>query len=168
MAKKNTDKRSRYDDHKKQNKGPNNVLIAILIFGTMALMFGVVWGINYSKQTKNIETYMKDMGGAQIFEDIKMDDKTSLSVTAEGNRMQMDVKVKTGDIKATKKHYNSDAGIEELESMAAYYLYMMKSNCRGLTASLDYKVLANKKEIKSGHITYHKAKRILKKSGMIE
>ncbi len=167
MAKK-TEKRSRYDDHKNQNKGPNNLLIALLIFGTLALMFGVVWGINYSKLTKNIETYMEDMGGEDLFGDMEMDSETRMSVTAKGNKMEMTTKVTTDDAKAAKKQYTSKAGVKETESAAAYYLYMMKSGCRGLTASIDYKVLVNKKEVQSGHISYHKAKRILKKAGMIE
>ena len=153
---------------KDKQKGPNNLLIALLIFGTLAIMFAVVFGINQSKLTKNIETYMSDMGGEALFGHMEIDDETSMAITAKGNKMTITVDCKTDNEKKAIKKYEDKDQIDSMEQSAAYYLYMMKSGCRGLSASVDYIVNVNKKEVQSIHLSYGKAKRLLKKSGMIE
>ena len=149
---------------------PNNALIALLIFGTMAVMFAVVWGYKYFQLTPSIEKYMENMGGEALFSNMEIDDDTVMSITADGNKMTIVTDVTAKDEKAekaAKKEYTGDDATENMEYLAAYYLYSMKSGCRGLTASAKYTVNVNKKEVNSVSVSYRKAKKILKDSGML-
>ncbi len=149
-------------DHKAEKKGPNNLAIALLIFIPLALMFVGIWGYQYSKLTKNIETYMQNMGGEAVFESMKIDDETTMSVTAKGNKMSIVVDVKTDDPKAAKKDYVGDEAEENMKTLAAYYLVSMKSNCRGLTANVTYTANVNGKKVNEIKLSYHKAKKLMK------
>lgn len=146
---------------------PNNGLIALLIFGTLAVMFAFIWGYKYFQLTPSIEKYMEDMGGEALFSNMQVGDDAVMSITADGNKLSIVTNVTTDDVKAAKKEYTGDDATENMEYLAAYYLYSFKSNCRGLTAKAEYKVNINKKEVNSISISYRKAKKILKDKGML-
>lgn len=158
------------DNHiSKTNKQsrPNNGLIALLIFGTMAVMFAFIWGYKYFQLTPSIEKYMENMGGEAMFGNMEIDDNTVMSISADGNKMTIVTNVTADDVKAAKAKYTGDEATESMETLAAYYLYSMKNNCRGLTASAKYTVNINKKEVNSVTVSYRKAKKILKDGGML-
>lgn len=156
--------------HEQKKQGPRNGLIALLIFGTIALMFAIPTGINYSKLVPSVEKYMEQNGGAEYYSSIDMGDDSTMSITAKGNDMQMELKVKTSDAKAekaAKAEYTGKDAEKNMKYIASYYLYTMKSQCRGLTAHVEYNVSVNGKDINSIDMSYRKAVKFLKDNGAI-
>ena len=169
MSKKSREKRELEAAKKKKNDGrPNNLLIAVLIFGTVALMFAFIWGYKYFHLSKNIQTYMKEAGYDTVFENMQIDDSTVMSVTAKKNKLSIVTTVTTDDHEAAKKKYSSEEGKDSVKYMASYYLYTLKSNCRGLTASATYTVKVNDEQVLKDTISFRQATSFLKENGLVE
>lgn len=154
-------KREHKDKGRREQGRPNNKLIALLIFGSIAIMFIGVWGYNYSQLSPSIEKYIEDNGGAETFSGMEMDDNSTLSITAKKNAITIDCDVTSDDAENAKAEYEGESAEKNMKYMAAYYLISMKTNCRGLSSSVKYNVNLNGKTIKSIEMSHHEAKKFL-------
>ena len=96
----------------KKNR-PNNIFLAVLIFGVLVGMFAFVAGYNYFSKPASIEKYIEEAGGADAYGNLQMDEYTTASVTAKGNTMTIDMTAETEDeeaIKTIKESYGGDDG----------------------------------------------------------
>lgn len=150
----------------KKNR-PNNILLAVLIFGVLVGMFAFVAGYNYFSKPASIEKYIEEAGGADAYGNLQMDEYTTASVTAKGNTMNIDMTAETEDeeaIKTIKESYGGDDGKEQMEDLAAYFLTSMKPQVRGFGADANVKMTLNGEELNSIKMTYSEAKKHLKEA----
>lgn len=150
----------------KKNR-PNNILLAVLIFGVLVGMFAFVAGYNYFSKPASIEKYIEETGGADAYGNLQMDEYTTASVTAKGNTMNIDMTAETEDeeaIKTIKESYGGDDGKEQMEDLAAYFLTSMKPQVRGFGADANVKMTLNGEELNSIKMTYSEAKKHLKEA----
>lgn len=150
----------------KKNR-PNNIFLAILIFGVLVGMFAFVAGYNYFSKPASIEKYIEEAGGADAYGNLQMDEYTTASVTAKGNTMTIDMTAETEDeeaIKTIKESYGGDDGKEQMEDLAAYFLTSMKPQVRGFGADANVKMTLNGEELNSIKMTYSEAKKHLKEA----
>lgn len=150
----------------KKNR-PNNIFLAILIFGVLVGMFAFAAGYNYFSKPASIEKYIEEAGGADAYGNLQMDEYTTASVTAKGNTMNIDMTAETEDeeaIKTIKESYGGDDGKEQMEDLAAYFLTSMKPQVRGFGADANVKMTLNGEELNSIKMTYSEAKKHLKEA----
>ena len=150
----------------KKNR-PNNIFLAVLIFGVLVGMFAFVAGYNYFSKPASIEKYIEEAGGADAYGNLQMDEYTTASVTAKGNTMTIDMTAETEDeeaIKTIKESYGGDDGKEQMEDLAAYFLTSMKPQVRGFGADANVKMTLNGEELNSIKITYSEATKHLKEA----
>ena len=144
---------------------PNNILLAALIFGVLIAMFAVSFGYNYFQKPASIAEYIEDNGGAEVYDNIMIDNYTVAKVTAEGNSLTMDMTAEIDDEEAIsylKETYGGDEGKEYLEEIAASTLTGMKSGTRGSGGDVTVKMTLNKEELNTVTMTYSEAKKKIK------
>ena len=142
---------------------PNNILLAILIFGLLIAMFAFVGSYNYFQKPASIEKYIEETGGAEVYENVQIDTYTVANITAEGNSVKIDMTAEVEDaIKELKEYYGGDEGKERLEEIAASVLSNTKSNTRGFSADAKIKMSINGEEINSLSMSYSEAKKKIK------
>ena len=140
---------------------PNNLLLAIMIFGILIIMFGAVKGYNYYKLEPSIEKYIENNGGEEAYGSMMIDQYTTASVTAEGNSVKVVMESTAEDKEVAeelKKLYGGDDWEDQMKYIGAYFLTSMKPNCRGLSADITVTSNLNKEEIKTVKLTYKEAK----------
>lgn len=145
---------------------PNNVLIAILIFGVVVGMFAFVLGYNYFSKPASIAKYIEDNGGAESFGAMQVDAYTKANITAEGNSMNIAMTADIEDKDAAKQvedYYGGDDGKENLEYITAYFLTSIKPQTRAFSAKASTTYTLNDKEINSVEMTYKEAKDLMEK-----
>ena len=145
---------------------PNNLLLAIMIFGILIIMFGAVKGYNYYKLEPSIEKYIENNGGEEAYGSMMIDQYTTASVTAEGNSVKVVMESTAEDKEVAeelKKLYGGDDWEDQMKYIGAYFLTSMKPNCRGLSADITVTSNLNKEEIKTVKLTYKEAKDYMEK-----
>ncbi len=153
--------------HKAQGTSPRNGLIALLIFGTLALMFAFIWGYKYYQLSPSIEKYMESAGGDAVYGSMQIDDETVMSMKADGNKLKIVSNITTDGAAAAKEKNTGKDAKDNMKYLASYYLYSMKSNCRGLTSSVTYTIKVNGEKVNSVSMSFRKAKKYLKENGVI-
>ena len=144
-----------------KNTRPNNVLIAILIFGVLIAMFAFVLGYNYFSKPATIAKYIEDNGGEESFSNMNIDGVTTTNITAEGNSLKIEMTAPADDkdvADMVREFYGGDEGTEQLEGMAAYYIYAIKPQTRAFSADVTATVKIGDEEVNSVSMTYKEAK----------
>ena len=170
--KKKAERREAKADRKAKNKKvekrsqPNNLLMAILIFGTIACIFAGVEIYKFMQKDATLAAYIKDNGGTEAYSNMPIDENSYATVKADKNHLDISINVKPADKKAkamdiAKKTYGSEDGEETIKDIAAYFLTSMKSQTRAVFADVDIKVYAGKKEYKKLNMTCFEADRYL-------
>ncbi len=158
-------KASRKEAHivedKKRRMG--NGLLALMIFGVVALMFIFVWGYNYAQKEASIESYIANNGGEETYSSMMLSETATMSVTAEKNDMTVLVETTSED---EAKTYKSEDGEKQLKFMAAYYLGMIKPDVRGMSASAHCVVKLNDKEYTTADVNWSDVEDILEENGI--
>lgn len=145
---------------------PNNLLLAILIFGVIAIIFGGVVGYHYFQKDSTIEKYLK----TQSIEDTQMDDSTTMSVKAKKNHMKILFDTKSEDKAIVKEYtdlYSGKEGQEQLKYLGASYLVGMKPETRALFPKVTITAKVNDKKLFGETLTYREAKKLLEKSASV-
>lgn len=145
---------------------PNNLLLAILIFGVLIGMFVFVKGYTYYTKEASLETYIANNGGEEQYGSMYFDVYTTGSLTAQGNSMKLDLDVQAGDDEETvaemKEYYTGEDGQEALKYYGAYFLTTMKPETRGFSGDITVSVKIGDEEIDSISMTYKEAKKFMK------
>ena len=148
---------------------PNNLLLALLIFGILIIMFAVSGGYNYFQKPADLAKYIEDTGGEEVYGNVMVDGYTTAKVTAEGNKLNIEMNADVEDeevVKMLKEQYSGDEGKENLEGVATSFLINMKPNTRGFSAEANVKMTLNKEELNSVSMTYSQAKKKAKELQM--
>ena len=142
---------------------PNNILIAILIFGVVIVMFGFSWGYNYFSKPASLEKYIEDNGGEDAYGSLYLDEHTTGSLTSEGNSMKLEITCTPEEEEADefKEYYTSEEGEEYLKYMGAYFLTTMKPEVRGFGGDVTITFTLNDEELMNTTMTYKEAKDFL-------
>ncbi|MBQ6388446.1 MAG: hypothetical protein IJH90_02290 [Mogibacterium sp.] len=148
---------------KEKESRPNNVLLAIMIFGVLIGMFVFVKGYNYFSKEANLEKYIANNGGEETYGSMAIDQNTTAAITAEGNSMKivLDTVAEGEDVDTYKEFYSGDDGKDQLEYIGAYFLTSMKSNTRGFSADVTVTSNINGEEVNSVSLTLKEAKKVL-------
>ena len=68
---------------------PNNIILAIMIFGVLIIMFAFVSGYNYFSKPANVEKYVKDNGIDEMYKKTPISEHTTMTLKAEKNTLKI-------------------------------------------------------------------------------
>lgn len=157
-------KAQKKSSNKKEEKknSPNNLLLGLLIFGIIAALFLVGFGIKYFQKEATLESYIEK--NKEMYESTEMDEYTTLNISAKKNHMTMELVVNTDDetyIKEVKDYYTGEEGTKNLKYSIAYYLVPIKEETRAIYSDAKMKVILNDEEIASSTVTSYDADRLM-------
>jgi hypothetical protein len=146
----------------KRNR-PNNLLLAILIFGVLIGMFAFVKGYNYYKLEPSIQSYIKNNGGKDTYGSMMVDEHTTAAVTAKKNNMKIVLTCEPheGEEKEYTDYYKGEDGTDQLKYISAYMLTTIKPECRGFSANVNASVTVAGEQVNKVSMTYNEAKKYL-------
>ena len=68
---------------------PNNIVLALLIFGVLIIMFAFAGGYNYFSKPATIEKYMTDNGIDQMYSGVPVTEHTTMTLKADKNTVKI-------------------------------------------------------------------------------
>ncbi len=139
---------------------PNNILLAVLIFGVVIIMFAASAGYNYFKKPANIEKYMKDNGITEMYNNAPVSEYSTMKLGADGNTIKIWINVDEKAPDEELDQYKGDEGTETLERMGAYFLTSMKPETRGFGGEVKIKVAQGDETINFVKLSYSEAKKV--------
>ena len=156
-------KAARKEANKEEEKKtrPNNIVLAIMIFGVLIIMFAFAGGYNYFSKPATIEKYIKDNGIDQMYNDVQVSEHTTMKLRAEKNTIKIWL---NADEKASEdelKQYEGEEGTETLKNMGAYFLTSIKPQTRALSGEVKIKVKQGDKSINFVKMSYNDAKKFI-------
>lgn len=143
---------------------PNNVLIAVLIFGVVVGMFAFVLGYNYFSKPASIEKYLEKNGGEEAFGAMMIDEYTTAKITAKGNSMNIEMTAAVDDdtvAEQIRTYYSGDNGKKNIDYLAAYFLANIKPQTRAFSADVKATMKLNGEELGSSEMTFKEAKDLM-------
>ena len=141
---------------------PNNILLAVLIFGVIAGMFAFIYGYDYFTKPASIEKYMEDNGIAEMYSNMPVTEYTTMKVKAEGNLLKVLFTVAEDAPKEELEQLQGKDGKEYLKSTGAYLLTSMKPATQGFSGTVKVGVKQGDKTINYVKMTYRQAKKYMK------
>lgn len=159
------DRKAAYSEEQKKAK-LSNLVLAIIIFGTLFLMFIIPWGYNYFNKAVSIEAYIGNSGGPEAYQNIQIDENKVAALSADGNTMYVTITDSSKDTDKEIKYYKGEAGQDEMKFISSYFLSIIRPDVRGFTASAVCTVNVGKKQAAELTVKYSQVKEILAKSGV--
>ena len=147
----------------KKNR-PNNILLAVLIFGVIIVMFAASAGINYFKKPANIEKYMKDNGITDMYNNVPISEHSTMKLAGDGNTVKIWVNIDEDATDEEVEQYKGDEGTDTLKDMGAYFLTSMKPQTRGFGGEVKIKVAQGDETINFVKMSYSEAKKYVKEA----
>ncbi len=137
---------------------PNNVIIAILIFGMLIIMVGAVKGYEYFSKDASIEAYLEE--NAESYTGMMLDENTTANFTAEDNSLTITIDTTQEDDAADelKEYYGTEDGEDYLKYLGSYFLTSIKESVRGFSSDVTVVLNLNGDELKTVTMTYKEAK----------
>ena len=152
---------NRVEDKKSR---PNNLFLAILIFGVVVLMFAVSAGYNYFSKPANIEKYMKDNGVIDMYNNAPLSEHSTMKLGADGNTIKIVINIDEDAPDEEVDQYKGDEGTDTLKDMGAYFLTSMKPATRGFGGEVKIKVAQGDEKINYVKMSYSEAKKYVKEA----
>ena len=143
---------------------PNNILLAILIFGVVIVMFAFSGVYNYFSKPASIEKYMDANGITEMYNNAPVSEHTTMTMKADGNTLKIWIKADEEATDEELAQYEGEEGKESLENMGAYFLTSMKPEVRGFGATCKIKVQKGDETINYVEMSYGEAKDIVKEA----
>ena len=141
---------------------PNNLILAILIFGVIFIMFAFAGGYNYFSKPATIEKYMKDNGILDMYKDTPIDESTTMTVRADKNTVKIWLNVAEDAHEHELEEYGGEESEETLKNIGAYFLTSTKPETRALSGTVKVKAKHGDKTLKYVEMSYSEAKKFQK------
>jgi hypothetical protein len=145
-----------------KKKRPNNIVLAILIFGVLIGMFAFVGGYNYFSKPANIEKYMADNGMTDLYKDAPVDNYTTVTMKAEKNTLKIWLNISEDAPEDVVDQYTGEDGTKLLKQWGAYYLSSFRPLARGTGAEVKVKVKQGDESVNYVRMSYREAKKFIK------
>ncbi len=157
-------KAARKEANKEEEKKtrPNNIVLAIMIFGVLIIMFAFAGGYNYFSKPATIEKYVKDNGIDQMYNDVPVSEHTKMKLRAEKNTLKIWLNVDEEASEEELKQYQGEEGTETLKNMGAYFLTSIKPQTRAFGGEVKIKVKKGDESINYVKMSYSDAKKFIK------
>lgn len=159
------DRKAAYSEEQKKAK-LSNLVLAIIIFGTLFLMFIIPWGYDYFNKSASIEAFISNSGGPAAFQNIQIDKNKVAAISAEGNKMYVTITDSSKDTEKELKYFKGKTGQEEMEFISAYFLSIIRPDVRGFTASAVCTANVGGKKAAELTIKYSDVEDIMAKRGI--
>ena len=141
----------------KKNR-PNNILLAILIFGILVGMFAFVGGYNYFKKPATIEKFVKDNNMEEMYGNFQYDENTQVKMKAEGNTVKVVLRVAEDAPKDAVEQFKGEDGTKKLKDIGAYFLTTFKPQTRAFNATVKVAAKQGDETINYVKMSYKEAK----------
>ena len=167
---KKADRRDAKAARKEANKAeekktrPNNIILAVMIFGVLIIMFAFAGGYNYFSKPATIEKYMKDNGIDEMYTDIPVTEHTTMKLRADKNTVKIWVNIGEDATEEEVAQYQGEDGAKTLKNMGAYFLTSMKPETRAFGGTVKVKAKQGKETINYVKMSYSEAKKFAKEA----
>ena len=141
---------------------PNNILLAVLIFGILIGMFAFIGGYNYFQKSASIEKYIEENNMDEMYGDFAYDDNTQVKMKAEGNTVKVVLRVAEGAPKEAVERFEGEEGTKKLKDIGAYFLTTFKPETRGFGGTVKVAAKQGDKTINYVKMSYREAKKFVK------
>lgn len=143
---------------------PNNIILAVMIFGVLIIMFAAAGGYNYFSKPATIEKYMKDNGIDQMYKDIPMTEHSTMTMRADKNTVKIWLNIDEDAPDTELEQYKGEDGEEALKNMGAYFLTSMKPQTRALSGTVKIKAKQGDETVNYVEMSYSEAKKFIKEA----
>ncbi|MBR3124917.1 MAG: hypothetical protein IKF42_05755 [Mogibacterium sp.] len=167
---KKADRRDAKAARKEANKAeekktrPNNIILAVMIFGVLIIMFAFAGGYNYFSKPATIEKYMKDNGIDEMYTDIPVTEHTTMKLRADKNTVKIWVNIGEDATEEEVAQYQGEDGAKTLKNMGAYFLTSMKPETRAFGGTVKVKAKQGEETINYVKMSYSEAKKFAKEA----
>lgn len=143
---------------------PNNIVLAVMIFGVLIIMFAFAGGYNYFSKPATIEKYMKDNSIDQMYSSVPVSEHTTMKMRGDKNTIKVWLNVDADAPEEELKQYQGDEGTETLKNMGAYFLTSMKPETRAFGGTVKIKVKQGDETVNYVKMSYSEAKKFIKEA----
>ena len=140
---------------------PNNIILAIMIFGVLVIMFAFAGGYNYFSKPANVEKYVKDNGIDEMYKKTPISEHTTMTLKAEKNTLKIWLNIDEDAPEDEVKLYQGEEGTDTLKNMGSYFLTSIKPQTRAFSANVKVKVKQGDETINYVEMSYKEAKKYL-------
>ena len=157
-------KAARKEANKEEEKKsrPNNIILAVMIFGVLVIMFAFAGGYNYFSKPATIEKYVKDNGIDQMYNDVPVSEHVKMKVRAEKNTIKIWLNADENATEDELKQFEGEEGTDTLKNMGAYFLSSINPQTRALSGEIKIKVKKGDESINYVKMSYSDAKKFIK------
>lgn len=138
---------------------PNNIVLAIMIFGVLILMFAFAGGYNYFNKPATIEKYMKDNGITDMYTDMPVSEHTTMKMRAEKNTIKIWLNIDEDAPDSEIEQYQGEEGTKLLKNMGSYFLVSTKPLTRALSGTVKVKAKQGDESVNYVKMSYREAKK---------
>ncbi|MBR3200749.1 MAG: hypothetical protein IKG17_05380 [Mogibacterium sp.] len=157
-------KAARKEANKAEDKKsrPNNILLAVMIFGVLIIMFAFAGGYNYFSKPATIEKYMADNGIDEMYKELPVSEHTTMKMRTEKNTIKIWILADEDATEEELAQYQGEEGIETLKNMGSYFLTSTKPETRALSGTVKVKAKKGDESINYVEMSYSEAKKFVK------
>lgn len=141
---------------------PNNIVLALMIFGVLIIMFAFAGGYNYFSKPATIEKYMKDNGIDQMYSDVPVSEHTTMKLRADKNTVKIWLNIDEDAPESELEQYQGEEGTKTLKNMGAYFLTSTKPQTRALSGTVKVKAQQGDEKVNYVKMSYSEAKKFIK------
>lgn len=141
---------------------PNNIVLAVMIFGVLIIMFAFAGGYNYFSKPATIEKYMKDNSIDQMYSDMPVSEHTTMKLRADKNTVKIWLNIDEDAPDSEIEQYQGEEGTKMLKNMGSYFLTSMKPATRALSGKVKVKAKQGDESVNYVEMSYSEAKKFQK------
>ena len=143
---------------------PNNIVLALMIFGVLIIMFAFAGGYNYFSKPATIEKYMTDNGIDQMYSGVPVTEHTTMTLKADKNTVKIWLNIDEDAPDSELEQYKGEEGTKTLKNMGAYFLTSMKPETRALSGTVKVKAKQGDESVNYVKMSYSEAKKFAKEA----
>lgn len=141
---------------------PNNIVLAIMIFGVLIVMFAFSGGYNYFNKPATIEKYITDNGIDQMYSEVPVSEHTTMKLRADKNTIKIWLNIDEDAPESEIEQYQGEEGTKTLKNMGAYFLTSTKPQTRALSGTVKIKAKQGDESVNYVKMSYSEAKKFMK------
>ena len=143
---------------------PNNIVLAIMIFGVLIIMFAFAGGYNYFSKPATIEKYITDNGIDQMYSGVPVTEHTTMTLKADKNTVKIWLNIDEDAPESEIEQYKGEDGTKTLKNMGAYFLTSTKPQTRALSGTVKIKAKQGDESVNYVRMSYKEAKKFLEEA----